>query len=253
MEKRSFLKLGAAFAASAIGSSLISACSKTTGKELVAPKAMPVANQGNLVIKPFELAPLGFNTSALEPLFDQKTMEIHHDKHHAAYVKNLNAAIESMRVADTSLDALLNAVTEDQAAIRNHGGGHFNHMLYWKTMQPGGAPKPTDLLVGKAIIDAFGSMDAFNEKLTKAAAGVFGSGWAWLSVDQKKQLFISTTPNQDNPLMKNLVKMPGNPILGIDVWEHAYYLKHQNKRADYITNFMQVVNWDVVNEAYQKA
>jgi superoxide dismutase, Fe-Mn family len=256
MEKRTFIKLSAAFAASAVGSSLLSACgaSRNTVSASTPPPPPPSAPKStqNLVSVPvFELPPLGYNTSALEPLMDTKTLEIHHGKHHAAYVKNLNAALVDLKVPDASLTGLLTNVTADQAAIRNHGGGHYNHMLYWRTMQPGGAPKPGNLEVGKAINDSFGSFEAMNEKLTKAAASVFGSGWAWLAVGKDKKLFICTTPNQDNPLMAQLVKEAGKPILGIDVWEHAYYLKHQNKRADYVTNFMQLINWDVVNQEFK--
>ena len=200
----------------------------------------------------FELPPLPYGTSALEPFIDQKTMEIHHGKHHAGYVKNLNAATEKLLFADTKLESILANVTSDQAAIRNNGGGHWNHSLYWRIMQPGGAANPTQLEVGKAIIAAFGSYEQFAEKFTGPAKGIFGSGWAWLSLDANKKLFISTTPNQDNPLMKQLVKETGTPILGIDIWEHAYYLKHQNKRADYVTDFMKVINWDIVNENYRK-
>jgi superoxide dismutase, Fe-Mn family len=250
MDKRTFLKLGAAMTATCIVSGVPSACSKAVVK--AAKPGTPIT--GALVNAPvFELSPLPYAAGALEPLIDQKTMEIHHGKHHAAYVKNLNAALTGTQVVSTELSEILKSVTSEQAAIRNHGGGHFNHTIYWQTMQPGGAPKPTSLELGKAINDAFGSYEIFAEKLTKAATTVFGSGWAWLAVGKDKKLFISTTPNQDNPLMVQLVKDAGMPILGIDVWEHAYYLKHQNKRADYVTNFMQLVNWEVVNENYKKS
>jgi superoxide dismutase, Fe-Mn family len=250
MKKREFIKLGAGFLAATYASNILTACKsqKTPSKP---------ASTAGVVPKPvipapvFELMPLPFAISALEPLIDSKTMEIHHGKHHAAYVKNLNAALQNTPVTSASLEGILASVTADQAAVRNNGGGHYNHMLYWKTMQPGGAPKPESLLVGKAINDAFGDYASFSEKLVKSATTVFGSGWAWLAVSKDKKLFISTTPNQDNPLMLNLVKETGTPILGIDVWEHAYYLKHQNKRADYLTNFMQLINWEVVDGLYR--
>lgn len=256
MDKRTFLKLGATFTGTSIVSGMITSCSKAT-KAAAAPTVSATTSTTPakpLIAAPtFELPPLPYNTSALEPLIDAKTMEIHHGKHHAAYVKNLNTALQGTQVASTNLEDILKAVTSEQAAIRNHGGGHWNHMLYWRTMQPGGAPKPGTLEIGKAINDSFGSYEVFSEKITKAATTVFGSGWAWLAVGKDKKLFITTTPNQDNPFMANLVKDAGTPILGIDVWEHAYYLKHQNKRPDYVANFMQLVNWEVVNEEYRKS
>jgi superoxide dismutase, Fe-Mn family len=251
MDKRTFLKFGAAFTASSFVSGILSSCGGTKPTAQVAKAA--AAPLANIPAPNFELPPLPFGTSALEPLIDSKTMEIHHGKHHAAYVKNLNAALTGKMVSANTLEGILRNVTAEEGAIRNHGGGHFNHMLYWQTMQPGGAPNPRGLDIGKAIDAQFGSFEALHEKMVKAATGVFGSGWAWLAVGADKKLFVSTTPNQDNPLMANLVKETGMPILGIDVWEHAYYLKHQNKRADYITNFMQLINWEVVNEGYKKA
>ncbi len=248
MHKRTFLKLSAGLLATGWSTGLLSACKSSKKTADLSAKTTPKP----LVPAPvFELPPLPYGYSALEPLIDAKTMEIHHSKHHAAYVKNLNAALQGTQVADASLEGILRAVTAEQAAVRNHGGGHYNHMLYWKVMQPGGRNKPDGLVIGKVIAEQFGSYEAFAEKFTKAASTLFGSGWVWLSIGQDKKLFISSTPNQDNPLMAQLVKDTGTPVLGIDIWEHAYYLKHQNKRADYITNFMQLINWEVVDELYR--
>jgi superoxide dismutase, Fe-Mn family len=255
MDKRTFLKFGAAFTASSFVSGLITSCNSAAKATVPAPAAaakMPAQPTAIIPAPTFELPPLPYGTSALEPMIDAKTMEIHHGKHHAAYVKNLNAALTGKMVSAPTLEGILKNVTAEEAAIRNHGGGHYNHMLYWRTLQPGGAPNPKGTELGKAIDAQFGNFEALHEKLVKASTGVFGSGWAWLAIGADKKLFVSITPNQDNPLMANLVKDAGIPILGIDVWEHAYYLKHQNKRADYVTNFMQLVNWDVVNAEYTK-
>jgi Fe-Mn family superoxide dismutase len=194
----------------------------------------------------YELPPLPYAFDALEPNIDAKTMEIHHDRHHQAYVTNLNAAIEGTDLGSMSIDELcknLDRVPEDKrTAVRNNGGGHWNHSFFWKIMGPNGGGLPTgDLL--KAINDSFGSVDAMKEQFNKAAAGRFGSGWAWLVVKDGK-LAITSTPNQDNPLMDG----SGTPILGCDVWEHAYYLKYQNKRPDYIAAWWNTVNWNEVSK-----
>jgi Fe-Mn family superoxide dismutase len=200
----------------------------------------------------FTLPELGYAYNALEPYFDTETMTIHYSKHHKTYVDRLNSALENHRLKGKTLNEIMAVVIENEEdmAVINNGGGHYNHSLFWKVIAPGGSSKPTGRLE-EAIIKKFGSFDEFSAKFIKASTSVFGSGWAWLSVDKDKELFISTTKNQDNPLMKNVVKSPGTPILGIDIWEHAYYLKYQNKRADYIANFMKAINWDVVSKNYE--
>lgn len=194
---------------------------------------------------PFELPELPYEKSALEPYIDQMTMEIHHDRHHAGYVKKLNAALSEHSLAGNSLSDIMSSLTENDTAVRNNGGGHYNHSLFWKVMGGGENQGPSGMLLD-AINGSFDSFDKFKDLFSMAAAKRFGSGWAWLSVDANNKLFISSTPNQDNPMMKNLVDQPGTPILGIDVWEHAYYLKYQNKRTEYISNFFNVINWDQV-------
>ncbi len=196
----------------------------------------------------FELPKLAYAYDALEPYIDARTMEIHHTKHHQAYITNLNGAVEKTpELAGKSLEALLgdlNAVPEAvRTVVRNHGGGTFNHNLFWEVMGPkaGGAPKGE---LAKAIDTSFNSFDAFKEEFTKAANGRFGSGWAWL-VKKGSGLVVVSTANQDSPLSDGLT-----PILGIDVWEHAYYLNYQNRRADYVTAWWNVVNWDVVTEKF---
>ena len=199
----------------------------------------------------FTSPPLDYSFDALEPHIDAKTMEIHHDKHHATYVAKLNEAIqgkadfESKSIED--LISKISALPENiRGAVRNHGGGHYNHSLFWKIIGPnaGGQPKGD---VAEAIKKEFGSFDAFKEKFAAAATTRFGSGWAWVCVGKDGKLSICSTPNQDNPLM-DVAECKGTPILGIDVWEHAYYLKYQNRRPEYIAAFWNVVNWDAVNK-----
>lgn len=200
---------------------------------------------------PFVLPQLPYAYDALEPHIDAHTMQIHHDKHHAAYVANLNkAVVNDEKLVAKSVDDLLkdlNAVPEKiRITVRNNGGGHYNHSLFWQMMKKDGGGEPTGALA-KAIDTSFGSFGAFKESLSKTALGQFGSGWAWLVLDGK-QLKIEPTANQDTPLSAGR-----NPLLGLDVWEHAYYLKYQNKRADYITAWWNVVNWDFVSERYARA
>lgn len=199
-----------------------------------------------------QLPALPYEFAALEPHIDALTMEIHHDRHHATYVNNLNAAIEGQADLESkTIDELLrdiNSVPENiRTAVRNNGGGHHNHSLFWTILSPNGGGQPTGT-VADAINAKFGSFDKFKEEFNKAATTRFGSGWAWLVLDQDGELMIYSTPNQDSPVMDG-----NTPILGLDVWEHAYYLKYQNKRPDYIGAFWNVVNWEEVNNRYQAA
>jgi superoxide dismutase, Fe-Mn family len=199
-----------------------------------------------------ELPPLPYAPNALEPHIDARTMEIHHGKHHAAYVTNLNKALESAPdLQGKSVDDLikdLNAVPENiRTAVRNNGGGHVNHTMFWQIMGPGGGGQPTGELA-EAINAAFGGFDAFVEKVNAAGTTRFGSGWAWLSVDNSGKLVVHSTANQDNPMMEGM-----KPVLGVDVWEHAYYLNYQNRRPDYLKAWWNVVNWDAVASRYAAA
>jgi superoxide dismutase, Fe-Mn family len=191
----------------------------------------------------FKLPDLKYDYNALEPHIDARTMEIHHSKHHAAYTNNLNAAIENTELDGKSIEEIMNNVSKYSVAVRNNGGGFYNHNLFWEVMGPNGGGEPTGELMS-AIKSAFGSFDTFKEEFSKAAATRFGSGWAWLVVKDGK-LVVSSTPNQDNPLM-DLAEVKGKPVLGIDVWEHAYYLQYQNRRPDYISAFWNVINWEEV-------
>ncbi|MBT6766081.1 MAG: superoxide dismutase, partial [Prolixibacteraceae bacterium] len=191
----------------------------------------------------FELVKLGYDYTALEPHIDARTMEIHHTKHHAGYTNNLNAAVTGTDLEGKTIEEILAGVSGSTAAVRNNGGGFFNHNLYWDVIAPGGSPNPGGVLLD-AISDTFGSVQNFKEAFVKAAVTRFGSGWAWL-VLQENGLAVSSTPNQDNPLM-DVAEIQGTPILGIDVWEHAYYLNYQNRRPDYVNAFWNLVNWDEV-------
>jgi len=195
----------------------------------------------------FELPKLPYDYNALEPYIDAQTMEIHHSKHHGGYTKKLNAAIEGTDLENLSIEEILKNVSKHSTAVRNNGGGFYNHKLFWQNMSPNGGGKPEGKLA-EAIDRDFGSFDNFKETFNKAAAGRFGSGWAWL-VNQMGKLVITSTPNQDNPLM-DVAEVRGIPILGLDVWEHAYYLKYQNKRPDYIDAFWNVINWSDVAERF---
>ncbi len=199
----------------------------------------------------FELPALPYAHNALEPHIDTATMEIHHGKHHAAYVNNLNAAIAGTEHEGKSLEELMANISKLPAAVRNNGGGHYNHSLFWSIMGPNGGGEPTGKLAD-AINNTFGSFAAFKEEFAKAGATRFGSGWAWLCVENGK-LKICSTPNQDNPLMDVVTDCNGTPILGLDVWEHAYYLHYQNRRPDYISAFWSVVNWAEVSRRYEAA
>ena len=198
----------------------------------------------------FELPSLPYASDALEPHFDKATMEIHHGKHHNAYVTNLNKALENSDLASKSIEDLMKNISTAPPAIRNNGGGHYNHSLFWTLLTPNGQGKPSGELAS-AIEQKFGSFEKFKEEFANAGATRFGSGWAWLIVSNGN-LEITSTPNQDNPLM-DVAEKKGTPILGLDVWEHAYYLKYQNRRPDYIAAFWNVVDWDAVSKRYAAA
>ena len=199
----------------------------------------------------FELPALTYATDALEPHIDKMTMEIHHDKHHQAYVDNLNKALAGTEGENLTIEEILKNISKYPAAVRNNGGGYFNHSLFWTilALNNGGTPSGD---LEKAINDAFGSFDDFKKKFAEAGTTRFGSGWAWLTVDDSGKLQVSSTPNQDNPLM-DVADVKVTPVLGMDVWEHAYYLKYQNKRPDYIAAFWNVVNWDEVATLFANA
>lgn len=198
----------------------------------------------------FELPKLPYAVDALEPHIDAKTMEIHHGRHHNGYTGNLNKAIEGTDLEGKSINDILKNLDMNNKAVRNNGGGYYNHNLFWTVMSPNGGGKPSGDLA-KAIDDTYGSFDAFKEKFSSAAATQFGSGWAWLCVHKGGKVEVCSTPNQDNPLMPG-VGCGGQPILGLDVWEHAYYLNYQNKRPDYVAAFWNVINWDEVQANYDK-
>ena len=245
MKKRTFLKLTGAAGAGLLVSPFVGCGGSVESEPTEAQKDTPPAD-----FKPHVQSPLNYGFDALEPAIDAATMELHYGKHHAGYVRKLNAALES----DASrrglpLEAMLSTLGAEDAALRNNGGGHFNHELYWRVMQPGGASTPQGLLA-QAIDERFGSFEGFKEEFAAAGAKRFGSGWAWLIMDAQGQLQVTSTPNQDNPLMARLVDQPGSPLLGMDVWEHAYYLNYQNRRGDYIAAFMELVNWDVVGAQF---
>ena len=199
----------------------------------------------------FELPKLNYSYTDLEPHIDAKTMEIHHSKHHQAYVNNLNAAIENTDAASMSIEEIVKNISKFSPAVRNNGGGHWNHTFFWNIMSPNGGGNPTGELASK--IDAqFGSFESMKEEFNKAATTRFGSGWAWLCKKTDGSLCICSTPNQDNPLM-DIAECKGTPIFGLDVWEHAYYLNYQNRRPDYISAFWNVINWEAASQNYQNA
>ncbi|MBF98517.1 MAG: superoxide dismutase [Owenweeksia sp.] len=198
----------------------------------------------------FQLPDLPYPKNALEPHIDAQTMEVHHDKHHAGYTSKLNDALEGTGNENASIEEILKNVSKHGDAIRNNGGGYYNHSLFWTVMSPNGGGEPSGDLAN-AINDAFGSFENFKEEFSNAAKSRFGSGWAWLLIRDGK-LQVSSTPNQDNPLM-DIAEVKGTPILGLDVWEHAYYLKYQNRRPDYVSAFFNVINWDEVSKRYEAA
>ncbi|MBU6204189.1 MAG: superoxide dismutase [Bacteroidetes bacterium] len=198
----------------------------------------------------FTLPALPYAFDALEPHIDALTMQIHHGKHHAAYVNNLNNALAGKPEENQSLDEIVRNISKLPMAVRNNGGGHWNHSMFWTLLSPNGGQASDDLTA--AIHAAFGSVDTFKEQFNNAGATRFGSGWAWLIVNADKKLAICSTPNQDNPLM-DIAEVKGTPILGLDVWEHAYYLKYQNRRPDYIQAFWNIINWNEVNRLFSEA
>lgn len=199
----------------------------------------------------FELPALPYAFDALEPNIDARTMEIHHGKHHNAYVTNLNAAVAGKPEENLSIEEICKNISKYPAAVRNNGGGHYNHSLFWTVMGPNAGGAPTGALAD-AINAAFGNFDEFKTKFANAGATRFGSGWAWLIVGADGKLAVTSTPNQDNPLM-DVAEVKGTPILGLDVWEHAYYLNYQNRRPDYIAAFWNVVNWNEVSKLFAAA
>lgn len=228
-----------------LGISVLSAAACNT------PKSKKDTNKLSNTLE-FKQEALPYAYTDLEPYIDAQTMEIHYSKHHAGYVRKLNAAIENHRLKGKDMLSILSELnaTEEDRAVLNNAGGHFNHNMFWNIMQPGGNKDPKGSLA-KAIDKKFGSKDAMLNEFSKAAATVFGSGWAWLSLNNDNELYISATPNQENPLMEKVVSMPGTPIMGIDVWEHAYYLKYQNKRKEYISNFLKTLNWNVIEGNFE--
>ena len=199
----------------------------------------------------FKLPALNYSYDSLEPHVDAKTMEIHHGKHHAGYTNNLNNAIKDSELEGKSIKEILSSLDLNNSAVRNNGGGFYNHSLFWSVMSPDGGGLPTGNLA-KAIDTSFGSFEEFKSAFSKAAATRFGSGWAWLCVHPNGKLGVCSTANQDNPLMEG-IGCEGTPVLGLDVWEHAYYLNYQNRRPDYIAGFFNVIDWNVVSENFAKA
>lgn len=196
----------------------------------------------------FELPKLGYAYDALEPTIDAKTMEIHHTKHHQAYIDNLNKAIEGTELEGKTIEEICQTGT-DKPAVRNNGGGHFNHSLFWEILTPGGSKEPVGNV--KTALENYGGLEKFKADFSEAAKTRFGSGWAWLVKNSDGSVAVTSTPNQDNPLMP-VADAKGTPVLGLDVWEHAYYLNYQNRRPDYVAAFFDVVNWDKVEELFNK-
>jgi Fe-Mn family superoxide dismutase len=209
-----------------------------------------MSNLKNNFVMAFQLPDLPYAYDALEPYIDKKTMELHHDKHHAGYTNKFNAAIEGTSLENMEVEEIFKNVSKHPVAVRNHGGGFYNHSLFWKVMSPNGGGEPKGELKD-AIERDFGSFENFKDEFSKSAAGRFGSGWAWLCLGNDDKLSICSTPNQDNPLMDVAGCNAKKLLLGLDVWEHAYYLKYQNKRADYIQAFWNIVNWDEVASRFQ--
>ena len=240
MKKREFIKITGIVGAG-IALSPIAACNSAADQK----KELTLGEKPH--INEFTQLDLGYDFASLEPVIDAQTMEIHYGKHHAGYIRKLNKALkETGDYKGKTLREIICSVTENQTGIRNNAGGHYNHSMFWKIMAPGGGEGPAGALAD-AINGSFGDFDTFKSEFFSAAKTRFGSGWAWLSVGADSKLFVSSTPNQDNPLM-SFAEQKGTPILGIDVWEHAYYLNYQNRRGDYIKSFTDIINWDNVAE-----
>jgi Fe-Mn family superoxide dismutase len=249
MDKRTFLKT-AGLATIAIIFNPLSACTSTKSTTETDTDSTALLSKNKLFAlkSPFELPALPYDFAALAPNIDKQTMEIHHGKHHQGYVDKLNKAIEGTNFATQNLLEIMASVGENDTAVRNNGGGHYNHSLFWESLSPKNQMATGNI---KAALEKdFGSYAAFQKEFSAAATGVFGSGWAWLCKANDGKLFITSTPNQDNPLMKNLAEETGTPLLGLDVWEHAYYLNYQNKRAEYVESFYKIINWEKIEERF---
>ena len=207
-------------------------------------------DEDSVIQGPFTAIPLPYAYNALEPHIDALTMQVHHDKHYQGYTNKLNAALEDTKFKGMGIEEILMKIGKEDTALRNNGGGYYNHTLFWNWMTPGEVQAPSGTLLN-AITKSFGSYEQFEKEFTTTAAGIFGSGWAWLLADKDGKLSVGTTANQDNPLM-SFTEVSGIPILGLDVWEHAYYLKHKNKRDAYIKAFMKIVNWSEVSKQYSR-
>lgn len=247
MKKRDFIKTSGILTLGAFTMPIV-------GCNDAAPKKEETKKEEQNTFTPFELPALDYEFGALEPNIDARTMEIHHDKHHAGYTKKFNAALEKSPLTGKELTAILQNIEDkdDHTNLRNNGGGYYNHKLFWEVMSPNAGGTPTGELA-TAIDGAFGSFDNFATQFKDAAKSQFGSGWAWLIKGKDGKLAVTNTPNQDNPLMTNIAEVTGTPILGIDVWEHAYYLYYQNKRGEYINNFFNVINWETVGKKLMAA
>lgn len=248
MKKREFIKTTMVLGTGALlGAPAISSCANTNGKEkgMLIASLLPTGDEG------FKQKELPYDFNALEPYIDAQTMELHFGKHHAGYTRKFNAAIAEEGLAGKDIQDIFSSVSEYSSSIRNNGGGYYNHSLFWNFMKPDGGGQPDGALL-KSIESAFGSFDAFKELFSNAAATQFGSGWAWLIMDENGDLQVTATPNQDNPLM-DVASVKGTPLLNIDVWEHAYYLKYQNRRKEYIGNFWNLVNWETVSKLFAEA
>ncbi len=248
MKKREFIKTSVVLGAGALfAGPMISSCANTSGKEKTSLLAtlIPAGTDG------FQQKDLPYAFDALEPNIDAQTMELHFGKHHAGYTRKFNAALSDEGITSTDIAEIFGKVSQYGPSIRNNGGGYYNHSLFWNFMSPDGGGKPEGALMS-AIEKDFGSFDQFKEMFSSAAATQFGSGWAWLIIDEAGKLRVINTPNQDNPLM-DIAPVKGTPLLNLDVWEHAYYLKYQNKRTEYIANFWNVVNWKTVDQLYAES
>lgn len=252
MKKREFLRTTGILALGAMVAPLVSCNEPTTTEN---ENDINKDKSENLGAEPvsFELPKLEYAFDALAPYIDAQTMEIHHDKHHAGYTKKFNKALAEAKVSGKTLEEILTGLQDNDSDtnLRNNGGGYYNHKLFWSIMGPNAGGEPTGALA-EAINGTFDSFENFANQFKNAAATQFGSGWAWLCVGEDRKLFVSSTPNQDNPLMKGLTEKAGTPIMGLDVWEHAYYLNYQNRRKEYINAFFNVVRWDRVTENLNK-